>query len=185
MSLIDATILTTIATVVLAVGAIVTGLFAYFGLHAQAAEGRRQAVTVSGWMYEEGTTWQARVRNGSPLPVYDLRVRFHRMEKAEHAPVAGPAWRSADSVLAPRESTVCVFPPDTDRDIPLPEKYAKGFASATDRTCVVSITFTDAAGRYWRRDEHGKLQQIRQSQSNEPPGTATCALSSAESFRTS
>lgn len=91
---------------------------------------------MSGWMHEEGKTWQARVRNGSPLPVYDLRVSFHQMVKAEIAPVEGPAWRSADSVLAPRESTVCVFPPDTDRDIPLPEEYAKRFTSATDRTCV-------------------------------------------------
>lgn len=166
-----------ISNIGVAVGAVTAALFAYFGLRAQSAEARRrQAVTVSGWMHQEGSTWKAHVRNGSSLPVYDLRVCFHRMVKAAQAPAAGPAWRTAESVMAPRESTICVFPPGIDRDIPLPEEYAERFAGATDRTCVVSITFTDAAGKYWRRDEHGKLQQIRRSGSAEPAGAPAVAV---------
>jgi hypothetical protein len=101
------------------------------------------------------------------------------MVKAAQAPAAGPAWRTAESILAPRESTICVFPPGPDRYISLPVEYAARFSEATDRTCVVSITFTDAAGKYWRRDEHGKLQKIRRSGSAEPAAASAATLEEA------
>jgi hypothetical protein len=121
---------------------------------------REQASLVSGWVarHDGAAEWQARIRNKSALPVYNVRTVFHEMEKLPDAPNAGFGWRDAGSAVpAPRESTICILPPEMDRDVPVPEKFKWLYDNPTDRTCVVSISFTDAAGRYWERNEHGIL----------------------------
>lgn len=79
----------------------------------------------------------------------------------------GFGWRDAGpAVPAPRESTICVLPPETDRDLSVPEEFKRLYGNLNDRTCIVSISFTDATGHYWERNEHGILRQasaLRQS----------------------
>lgn len=57
----------------------------------------------------------------------------------------------------PREETVCVFPPDSLRSVSVPETVRALLPELSDRTCVVSIEFTDAAENEWERDPRGAL----------------------------
>jgi hypothetical protein len=172
-----ATGIAAIAAVGSAGGAIAAALIAWRALHGQAAEVRvvvrqyaedrdrrlqEQAAKVSGWVAREdsGARWQARIRNQSGLPVYNVRTTFHEMKRRTPAPEVGPAWDVVDTVEAPRDFVICVLPPDDNRDVPVPQKVREEFGRVSDRTCVISITFTDAAGNHWGRNEHGILRQI-------------------------
>lgn len=119
---------------------------------------RKQAARVTAWFSSEetpaGFVGGARIRNASDQPVYDVRVFFHLLHEvgSGHVPVgqAGPP---------PRETTP-VVPSGEDRFIPIPaivQQTLFGTATANDRTCAVSIEFTDAAGNRWTRDPRGAL----------------------------
>lgn len=60
-------------------------------------------------------------------------------------------------VGTPPDEIICVFPPQTDRVVPIPDGAREKFGEFTDRTYVVSIEFTDAAGNHWERDPRGAL----------------------------
>jgi hypothetical protein len=57
----------------------------------------------------------------------------------------------------PRQETICVFPPKHSRSVTVPDEIRILFPDFSDRTCVVSIEFTDAAERHWERDARGGL----------------------------
>lgn len=57
----------------------------------------------------------------------------------------------------PPDQIICVFRPESDRTVPAPEKVQEMFGQVNDRTCVVSIEFTDAKGSHWERDPRGAL----------------------------
>ena len=122
---------------------------------------REQASQVSGWVARQSDAagWQTRIRDKSALPVFNVRTIFHEMEKLPSAPKTGFGWRNAGpAVPAPRIDHLRL-PPEADRDVSIPEEFKWLDGNPTDRTCVVSISFTDAAGHYWERDEHGILRQ--------------------------
>jgi hypothetical protein len=151
-------------SLVAAVAAVLAACFTFWSIHDDRRRRRReQASQVSGWVARknDAAEWQALVRNQSALPVYNVRTVFHEMEKLPNAPNAGFGWRDvAPAVRAPRESIICVLPPETDRDVPVPNEFKRLHGNPNDRTCIVSISFTDAAGRYWERNEHGILRQV-------------------------
>jgi hypothetical protein len=159
-SIMDAT---NVISLVAAAAAVLAAGFTFWSINDERRRRRReQASLVSGWVTRKGNTseWQALIRNQSALPVYNVRTLFHEMEKLPNAPNAGFGWRAAGlAVPAPRESTICVLPPEMDRDVAVPEEFKWLYDNPTDRTCVVSISFTDAAGHYWERNEHGILRQ--------------------------
>jgi hypothetical protein len=161
-SAMDATI-----SLVSAVVAIFGACLAFWSNHDERRRRQReQASQVSGWVAPQAgaAEWQARIRNRSTLPVYNVRTVFHEMEKLPDAPNAGFGWRSVDlGVPASRESTICVLPPETDGDVPVHEEFKWLYSSPTDRTCVVSISFTDAARHHWEGDEHGVLRRATES----------------------
>jgi hypothetical protein len=118
---------------------------------------RKQAARVTAWFGTGETPMGffqgARVRNASAEPVYEVRVFFHLLHETDgrgHVPVGqgGP----------PRETTP-VLPPGEDRFVPIPAKVEAMFGNipVNDRTCTVSIEFTDAAGNRWERDPRGAL----------------------------
>jgi hypothetical protein len=226
MSLIFATQTTAVATVILAVGAIVTGVFAFLAFRAQReqlraiessvkdqqdltlqqaelisvqsgqlelqraqledqrranathgevlelqaeeireslkqrereaeAQRRSQAARVTAWIArtDAAGSWEARIRNASDLPIFDVRTFFHAIHKN---PVRG-GWDPVGQGGPPPDETICVFPPQTDRSVAVPEKVQAIFGEVTDRTYVVSVEFTDAAGNSWERDPRGAL----------------------------
>jgi hypothetical protein len=91
----------------------------------------------------------ARIRNASDEPVYEIRVFFHLMHETDgsgRVPVGqgGPP---------PREITP-VMPPGEDRFLPIPANVEAMFGNipVDDKTCTVSIEFTDATGNRWERE---------------------------------
>jgi hypothetical protein len=95
----------TVVSLVSAVAAAGSAGFAYWSIHDDRKRRRReQATKVSGWVAREhgDSPWQARIRNHSDLPVYDVRVCFHEMERLAHSPAVGSAWRVADRLMRER-----------------------------------------------------------------------------------
>jgi hypothetical protein len=205
VSAIFATQLTAIATVVLAVGAIVTAIFAFLAFRGQAGmleveskrleayreqideqrplnetrvealnlqvreirasleqrvhfdeeERRGQAAKVTAWLKRSADDgpWKAHIRNDSDLCIFDVRVFFYEICKQ---PVEG--WNPILIDDSPaREETICVFPPKHSRSVTVPDNIRASFQEFSDRTCTVSIEFTDAAERRWKRDARGGL----------------------------
>lgn len=180
MTLTGATVFIGVATSVLAVGSLVAAAFAiaaYFGQREQvrairhqvedqeevnrkqADEQRRsQAAKVTAWLCRtEDESWKACIRNASDEPVFDVLTSFHAIQKKP-----GEGWESFGQEEVPRDEIICVFPPSTDRSVVVPEKVRAllqkvNHQELTDRTCVVSITFTDAGERRWQRDPRGAL----------------------------
>jgi hypothetical protein len=116
---------------------------------------RSQAATVTAWieLQPEDGLWKAHIRNASDLPIFDVRTFFHEIRKKP-----GEGWEPIlQGEPPPRDETICVFPPNADRLIAVPEKVHALFQELTDRTCVVSIEFTDAAENRWERDPRGAL----------------------------
>jgi len=126
----------------------------------QAAEEERrsQAVKVTAWLARSDTadTWEARIRNASDLPIFDVRTFFHKIHKIDPIP-GGGNWVPVGQIGTPPDETICVFPPETDRVVAVPENVQDMFGELTDRTYVVSIEFTDAAGNHWERNARGAL----------------------------
>ncbi len=124
---------------------------------------RAQAVRVTAWFALDpdplrtvnvGPQWKALVRNASTDPVFDVRVFFHQIQ-----PQASGAWVLTDAGGPPPHQALPVLAPETDRHIDMPDKVRAMFGvnPLSDRTCVVSVEFTDAAGNRWHRDPRGAL----------------------------
>jgi hypothetical protein len=126
----------------------------------QAAEKERrsQAAKVTAWLArsDAADAWEARIRNASDLPIFDVRAFFHKIHRIDPVP-GGGNWVPVGQVGTPPDEIICVFPPQADRVVAIPEDGRKMFGELTDRTYVVSIEFTDAAGNHWERDARGDL----------------------------
>lgn len=126
----------------------------------QAAEEERrsQAAKVTAWLArsDAADAWEARIRNASDLPIFDVRAFFHKIHRIDPVP-GGGNWVPVGQVGTPPDEIICVFPPQADRVVAIPEDVRKMFGELTDRTYVVSIEFTDAAGNHWERDARGDL----------------------------
>jgi hypothetical protein len=83
----------------------------------------------------------------------DVLPQLHKVEPAP----GGDYWVSVGQVEVPPDQIICVFRPESDRTVPAPEKVQEMFGQVNDRTCVVSIEFTDANGSDWERDPRGAL----------------------------
>jgi hypothetical protein len=159
-----------VATAVLAFFALLTAIFAGLAFSKQRQEvgvlqqearsryekeQRSQAAKVTAWLerQENAGPWEVHVRNDSDLCIFDVRVYFHAIRKQ---PVEG--WEPIFvGERSPREETICVFPPKHSRPVVVPDKIRALFSEFSDRTCVASIEFTDAAERHWERDPRGRL----------------------------
>jgi hypothetical protein len=115
---------------------------------------RAQASRISGWygqtVYRSDLPggksrrfWKATVRNSSDLPVYDVRVEFHKVVAGD-----GPLPQSVEGT----HKGVAVLPPGEDWQLDGPDD---------DRDNAVALTFRDAAGIIWYRDAHGLLREIQ------------------------
>jgi hypothetical protein len=115
-------------------------------------ERRSQAEKVTAWFGEERHgIWGAHIRNGSGLPVIDVRVFFYYI--AEKTP-------SGDWEPVPRGAPtkrIRIIPPQTDRFFPIPEQTMSMMDQVSDDIYAVGIWFTDAAGNRWERDARGAL----------------------------
>jgi hypothetical protein len=176
-----------IATAALAFFALLTAIFAGLAFRKQRQEvgvlqgeatsraeeeQRSQAAKVTAWLEppEHDGRWEAHIRNDSDLCIFDVRVFFHEIHKE---PVKG--WKPIlIGEPPPREETICVFPPKHSRSVAVPDKIRALFSEFSDRTCVASIEFTDAAEKHWERDARGELSlrsaQADQGQADTPPG---------------
>jgi hypothetical protein len=123
-------------SLVAAVAAVFAACFTFWSIHDDRRRRRReQASQVSGWVARknDAAEWQALIRNQSALPVYNVRTVFHEMEKLPNAPNAGFGWRDAGlPVPAPRESIICILPPETDRDVPVPDEFKQLHGNPND-----------------------------------------------------
>lgn len=113
-------------------------------------EPRSQAAKVTAWLArsDAADAWEARIRNASDLPIFDVRAFFHKIHRIDPVP-GGGNWVPVGQVGTPPDEIICVFPPQADRVVAIPEDVRKMFGELTDRTYVVSIEFTDAAGNHW------------------------------------
>jgi hypothetical protein len=126
--------------------------------HAAEEERRSQAAKVTAWLAPSDAVgaWEARIRNASDLPIFDVRTFFHKLHKVDPVP-GGGNWVSVGQVEVPPDQIICVFRPKSDRTVAAPEKVQEMFGEVNDRRCVVSIEFTDANGSHWERDPRGAL----------------------------
>jgi hypothetical protein len=114
---------------------------------------RSQADRVSAWFGLEktgGDQWGAWIRNASDLPVTDVRAFFHYVQETQPG-----AW-SAVTSGPPIE--IRVMPPQHDRFTEIPVQTRSMVSECNDSTYIVSIEFTDAARKRWRRDLRGALR---------------------------
>jgi hypothetical protein len=91
------------------------------------------------------------------MPVYEMRIFFHLIHETD----SGGRVPVGQGGPPPRETTP-VLPPGEDDFIPVPAKVEAMFGNipVNDRTCTVSIEFTDAAGNRWQRDPRGALSPL-------------------------
>lgn len=121
---------------------------------------RGQAATVTGWLdmreadQKLRPRWLACIRNASGESVFDVRVFFHLIHRE-----GGPGWVPVGQGGPPPSETAPVLPPMTDLPVEIPQRVHDMFGRipVSDRTCVVSFEFTDAAGNRWERDPRGAL----------------------------
>lgn len=117
---------------------------------------RAQAAKVTGWFgyrnilerTSEGAG--AVIRNGSDLPILDVRVFFHWVNEQFDG-----TWTAANRG-GPVER-VRVIPPEDERFVEMPEQIRAMTTEVNDHVYVMSLEFTDAAGQRWVRDPHGAL----------------------------
>jgi uncharacterized membrane-anchored protein YhcB (DUF1043 family) len=90
------------------------------------------------------------IRNGSDLPILDVRVFFHWVSEQSDG-----TWTSVNRG-GPVER-VRVIAPEHQMFVEMPEQIRTMTAEVNDQVYVVSLEFTDAAGQRWIRDPHGGL----------------------------
>ncbi|MGC9669303.1 hypothetical protein ACNTMW_22430 [Planosporangium sp. 12N6] len=130
------------------------------------ARERQQATLVAAWPISERETFQktiergvvgAAVRNASPMPIYNVEI-VYRDE--------GAAWTAVRRLhlVAPSDEPQIVagFDEEATTGVPAPERINKDgsiklLPSAEMR---VEISFADALGRRWRRDDNGVLDVV-------------------------
>src|SRR5216683_2945078 len=118
---------------------------------------RGQAARVAAWFgFHEsggGRGWGAIVRNGSDLPILNVRTFFHRVREDQ----PGGDWEFSSLEPGPVE-TIRVMPPNQDHFVRIPADFVVGTVpKQISDTWVVSVEFTDAAGNRWERDPRGAL----------------------------
>lgn len=125
-----------------------------------AVERRRQATSVAGWIQRVSTTnalgqsvlrWNAQIRNGSSLPVYDLAVVIVQVapDPVKKVPL--------EFSLARLE----VVPPDETTIVEVPAVVSAGMTQGADQTrFAVQVAFRDSAGHRWMRDTEGILHEV-------------------------
>jgi hypothetical protein len=131
------------------------------------ARERAQATLVAAWPISERETFQkaiergvvgAAVRNASPMPIYNVEIRYRD---------EGAAWAAIRRVhiVAPYDEpqVFAGFDEETTTGTPDPARLNKDgsvklLPSAEMR---VDVTFTDLLGRRWHRDHHGVLDVVR------------------------
>jgi len=148
--------LTVIATLALAVFAFITAIFAWLAFGKQSREvsllleqnkrdtderRRAQASQVFVWATLEGPRQVYHVRNTSPQPIYDLRIKWNIT--LSKPPDSGSEWR--DGPLMPGEEHTC-------RHISL--TLASAFPE------FVEATFRDSAGVWWRTGAEGRPEEL-------------------------
>jgi hypothetical protein len=120
---------------------------------------RAQAERVAAWPSEVRDdftnpdsirNWGTAIRNGSDLPVHQVHVVLHSVKALNRGEVilevVPPGdWLLSGSDLYPRPESPEIR--SDSRHLPF-------------RDFTVSLQFTDAAGRKWRRTEHGYLQSL-------------------------
>jgi maltose-binding protein MalE len=102
------------------------------------AERRTQAALVSAWWRSGGTQWGAYVRNASQAPVYQVHL----------------ALIGADDRKTIAKIDAALVPPSDQ-----PVFYSLN--GVQPEGCRTRLTFTDAAGARWIRDEYGRLDELR------------------------
>lgn len=152
MSLLGATILTGIATAVLAVGAIVTAVLAYAAFRKQSSE-----VDLLRWQNERDADERRKaqaarifigapndpagavspyIRNASDFPIYEARI-----------------WYTSPGVKPEPDTTGPVMPGEA-------RNGNRAFADAESALRGTVLTFRDAAGEGWMRSPDGRLLVI-------------------------
>jgi hypothetical protein len=116
---------------------------------------RTQAAKVTAWFgyrdREDRTSDPgAVIRNGSDLPILDVRVFFHWVNERSDG-----TWTSANRG-GPVER-VRVIAPEHQVFVQMPEQIRTMTAEVNEQVYVVSLEFTDAAGQRWVRDPHAGL----------------------------
>jgi hypothetical protein len=121
----------------------------------EADERRRgQASKVTAWFSlakPGGGRWGAWIRNGSDLPVLDVRTFFHNVQETQPGSRWEPVMRGSLS------DEIRVLPPQVDRFFDIPLEFKRHSIECDDSVFVVSIEFTDASGNRWERDPRGAL----------------------------
>ena len=98
-----------------------------------------------------GLDWGAVVRNGSDLPILNVRVFFYSINATSPAAVA---WEPVLRGGPPER--IRVIPPESDRFVEIPDEIRDD--ECNHRTYAVSIEFSDTAGVYWERTARGALE---------------------------
>lgn len=104
------------------------------------------------------TAWGAYIRNASQLPVYTVKIVFwyqhpQSSEREERASIIRPLVEPSTEPLFVTRPEELRKPSSTD------ERGYPVFTEAINQF-VVSLEFTDTAGRRWRRDVDGSLHQL-------------------------
>lgn len=114
------------------------------------AERAEQADWVASW----NDSGRYAILNGSRLPIWDVEVR------AIH-PETSATFSETIGVVPPGDVRHPFVPEEDDWGAPLPVEDILGDMDAL--RMQVEIRFRDAAGRLWRRDQHGMLNLLGRS----------------------
>lgn len=115
---------------------------------------RSQATKVTAWFglaKPGGGQWGAWIRNGSDLPVFDVRTFFHHVHEIQ----TGSRWEPV--MRGSLMDEIRVLPPQADRFFDIPLEIKRHVIECDDSVFIVSIEFTDASGNRWERDPRGAL----------------------------
>lgn len=116
------------------------------------SERQWQASKVAVWVFRGRNNWTVHAANSSGLPVYRLTVRI----SGEEPPFS----------VAIERGTQSPTPADTAHKLTNALRVVLDQRNAVHmdpNKLHVAIAFTDAAGVRWRRDEHGKLDEVPDS----------------------
>jgi hypothetical protein len=97
-------------------------------------------------------TFDSLVRDASASPVFRIRVFFYQIHQQE---IRG--WELTDA--GGPDETIPVLPPTMERYVDMPDRVHAMYRplNVNDQTCVLSVEFTDAAGKHWHREPDGAL----------------------------